>query len=183
MAYSLRQDFERLQKAMDRAPSIFNQRPWELRLVADDRVELYSDPDELLGKLLPREVVIGCGAALYNLRLAIHVAGREPSVWLLPELDAHSGQLTTLASEPTLLASVEVWTGRPNPPTDAQQELYEALWLRRTERGPYPYVPVPPTILVEMETAAAQEHAWLRTLPPPQRRQAFRALARCSTPC
>jgi hypothetical protein len=177
MAYSFTQDFARLQKVMDRATSIFNQRPWELRLVADDRVELYSDPDEHLGKLLPREVVISCGAALYNLRLAIHVAGREPSVWLFPDLDHHSSLLTTVASAPTLLASIEVWSGRPSPPSDAQQELYEALWLRRTERGPYRYVPVPPTILVEMETAAAQEHAWLRTLPPRQRRQAFHALA------
>jgi len=177
MAYSFTQDFARLQKVMDRATSIFNQRPWELRLVADDRVELYSDPDEHLGKLLPREVVISCGAALYNLRLAIHVAGREPSVWLFPDLDHHSSLLTTVASAPTLLASIEVWSGRPSPPSDSQQELYEAIWLRRTERGPYRYVPVPPTILVEMETAAAQEHAWLRTLPPRQRRQAFHALA------
>lgn len=177
MAYSFRQDFARLQKVIDRATSIFNQHPWELRLVADDRVELYSDPDEHLGKMLPREVVISCGAALYNLRLAIHVAGRDPSVWLLPDLDHHASLLTSVASAPTLLASIEVWAGRPSPPTDAQQELYEALWLRRTERGPYRYVPVPPTILVEMENAAAQEHAWMRTLPPRQARQAFRALA------
>ena len=176
MAYSFRQDFARLQKVMDRATSIFNQRPWDLRLVADDRVELYSDPDESLGKMLPREVVISCGAALYNLRLAIKVAGRKPSVWLLPDLDHHASLLTTVASEPTLLASIEVWSGHPDPPTDAQQELYEAVWLRRTDRGPYRYVPVPPTILVEMETAAAEERAWLRTLPPRQRRQAFRAL-------
>ncbi len=177
MAYSFRQDFARLQKVMDRATSIFNQRPWDLRLVADDRVELYSDPDESLGKMLPREVVISCGAALYNLRLAIKVAGRKPSVWLLPDLDHHASLLTTVASEPTLLASIEVWSGHPDPPSDAQQELYEAVWLRRTDRGPYRYVPVPPTILVEMETAAAEERAWLRTLPPRQRRQAFRALA------
>src|SRR5579859_6441253 len=105
MAYSFREDFERLRKAMDRATSIFNQRPWELRFVADDRVELYSHPDERLGKLLPREVVISCGAALYNLRLSIQVAGRKPTVWLLPELDAHSGLLTTVAAKPTRLAS------------------------------------------------------------------------------
>ncbi len=95
----------------------------------------------------------------------------------MPDLDHHASLLTTVASEPTLLASIEVWSGHPDPPTDAQQELYEAVWLRRTDRGPYRYVPVPPTILVEMETAAAEERAWLRTLPPRQRRQAFRALA------
>src|SRR5450756_2810373 len=55
-----------------------------------------------------REVVISCGAALYNLRLAIAVAGRSPSVWLLPGPDRESGLLTTVTAERTLLASVEV---------------------------------------------------------------------------
>ncbi len=179
------EEMTRLRNAMDRAPSIFGQHPWKLELATDeqgrtvrDRVELYSAPDnEDLGKLLPREVVISCGAALYNLRLAIQVAGREPSVWLLPGLDLDSGLLTTVASQETLLASVEVMPGRAAPPTDAEQELYEALWLRRTDRGPHQYVPVPPPILVEMEIAAARERCWLRALPDHQRRQALRAIA------
>jgi hypothetical protein len=178
MVYSFtHEEMTRLREAMNRAPSIFNQRPWDLRRVADDRVDLYSAPVEDLGRLLPREVVISCGAALYNLRLAIRVAGREPSVWLLPGLSLGSGLLTTVASHETLLASIEVMQGRPNPAGIADQELYEALWLRRTHRRPYQYVPVPPPILVEMETAAAHEHCWLRTLPNRQRRQALRAVA------
>lgn len=181
MTYSFTdEEMTRLREAMDRAPSILNQRPWELQRVADDRVELYSVPDQRLGELLPREVVISCGAALYNLRLAIRVAGRAPSVWLLPGLNLGSGLLTTVASQRTLLASVEVMQGRPSPPTGAEQELYEALWLRRTYRWPYQYAPVPPPILVEMEIAAAHEHCWLRTLPPGKRRQALRAVARAN---
>ena len=82
-----------------------------------------------------------------------------------------------MASQRTLLASVEVMPGRASPPTDAEQELYEALWLRRTDRSPHQYVPVPPPILVEMEIAAARERCWLRTLPDHQRRQALRAMA------
>lgn len=178
MTYSFTdEEMTRLREAMDRAPSIFNQRPWDLRRVAGDRVNLYSTPVEDLGRLLPREVVISCGAALYNLRLAIEVAGRKPSVWLLPGLSPGSGLLTTVASEETLLASIEVMQGRPNPPSTADQELYEALWLRRTYRGPYQYVPVPPPILVEMEIAAARERCWLRVLPKSQCRQALRAVA------
>lgn len=177
MSYSFEQDMPRLVKAMDRAPSIFNQRPWRLRLVANDRLELYSVPDEELGKLLPREVVISCGAALYNLRLAIEVAGRKPSVWLLPDLDNNSGLLTTVASKRTLLASIEVMPGRPAPPSVALQELYEALWLRRTDRWPYRYLPVPPPVLVEMEIAAAKERSWLRILSRRQCREALRAVA------
>jgi hypothetical protein len=122
--------------------------------------------------------VISCGAALYNLRLAIKVAGRSPSVWLLPGLDPESGLLSTVAAERTLLASVEVMPGRASRPTSAEQELYEALWLRRTDRGPFRNLPVPLPILVEMEGAAAREHGWLRTLP----RAECRRLARPSRP-
>jgi hypothetical protein len=124
--------------------------------------------------------VISCGAALYNLRLAIRVAGRKPSVWLLPELDKDSGLLTTVTAQRTLLASIEVMPGRATPPTSAQQELFEALWLRRTDRAPFPYLPVPPAILVEMEIAAAREHGWLRTLSKGQSRQLLRASVRAS---
>jgi hypothetical protein len=178
------QEMTRLRKAMDRAPSVLNQRPWDLRHATDDqgrvvydRVEVYSAPDDDLGRLLPREVVISCGAALYNLRLALRVAGRDPSVWLLPGLDLDSRLLTTVASAETLLASVEVMPGRAASPTDAEQELYEALWLRRTDRRPFRYLPIPPQILVEMENAAAHERGWLRILPPREHRRVLRAVA------
>ena len=52
MTYSFtEEEMARLRKAMARAPSIFQQRPWELQRVADDRVELYSVPDERLGSI------------------------------------------------------------------------------------------------------------------------------------
>jgi hypothetical protein len=181
MAWDLRQDIPRLRKAVDSAPSIFNQRPWELEFPASDRVDLYSAPDPTLGRRLPREVVISCGAALYNLRLAIEVAGRTPSVWLLPGLDQGSGLLTTVTEQRTLLASVEVASVRPTPPTDAEQERYEALWLRRVDGGPYPYMPVPIPILVEMEMAAAHEHGWLRIIPKAESRRLLRAAIRASS--
>ena len=176
MSWYLKQYLPQLREAVDRAPSIFNQRPWELALTADDRAELYSVPNDVLaGAGLLREAVISCGAALYNLRLAIRVAGRRPTVWLLPGLGHDSRLLDAVTGERTLLASVEVTPGRPAPPTSAEQELFEALWLRRTDRGPYRYQPVPPPILVEMEIAAAREHGWLRTLPPAEARRAMRA--------
>ena len=181
MPWYLRQYLPQLREAVDRAPSIFNQRPWELELTADDRVELYLVPNAALAENgLLREAVISCGAALYNLRLAIRVAGRQPTVWLLPGLSGDSGLLDAVTGERTLLASVEVMPGRPAKPSNAQQELYEALWLRRTDRGPYRYLPVPPPILVEMEIAAAREDGWLRTLSPADSRRARRAAIRAS---
>jgi hypothetical protein len=181
MALDLRQDISRLRKAVDSAPSIFNQRPWELHFPASDRVELYSAPDAILGSRLPREVVISCGAALYNLRLAIEVAGRTPSVWVFPGLDGGSGLLNTVTEQRTLLASVEVASARPSPPTDAKQELYEALWLRRMDDGPYQYLPVPIPIMVEMEMAAAEQHGWLRIIHKAESRRLLRAAIRASS--
>jgi len=181
MPWYVRDHMDQLQEAVDRAPSIFNQRPWELKLAADDQVDLYSVPKPVLADAgLLREAVISCGAALYNLRLAIRVHGREPINSLFPDLDQQTGLLETVAGEPTRLASVEVMPHRAAKPSTANQELYEALWLRRTDRGPYRYMPVPPPILVEMEIAAAHERGWLRTLSPAESKRARRAAIRAS---
>jgi hypothetical protein len=178
--YTFTNDMPRLRRAMDTATSLLNQRLWDLRLVAEDRVELYSLPEPTLGKLLPREVVISCGAALYNLRLAIEVAGWEPTVWPLPNLDLESGLLARMTTEPTLLASVEVVLPRAAQSNIAEQEMYEAMWLRRTNRLPDQQLPVPLPILVEMENAAAHERAWLRILNGRQRRAVLRAVQQAS---
>ena len=103
---------------------------------------------------LAREFAISCGAALFNLRLAIRVAGHDLAVWLLPDPEHDSA----------LLASVEIVTGRIKKPTIAEQELYEAIWRRHTNRWPYTIVPVPLPIIVDMEHAAGEEDASLRLL-------------------
>jgi hypothetical protein len=180
MVYSFKQDMPRLVRAMDTATSLLNQRLWDLRLVAEDRVELYSLPEPVLGRVLPREVVISCGAALYNLRLAIEVAGWEPTVWLLPGLDLESGLLSRMTTEPTLLASVEVVLPHSTQSTVAEEEMYEALWLRRTARVLDQQLPVPLPILVEMENAAAHERGWLRILSGRQRQRVLRAVEQAS---
>jgi hypothetical protein len=173
-------DMARIIEAVQSAPSVFSQRPWEVRLAgeAHDRVDLYADPGQDLGTLLPREVAISCGAALYNLRLAIKVAGRTPSVWLLPGLDGESPLIDHLGAERVLVASVEVMPGRSEPPTAGVQELYEAIWVRATDRNPYALLPVPLPLLVEMEDAAAEEHGWLRTLHPREAKRMLREAAR-----
>jgi hypothetical protein len=158
---------KRIGDAVDSAPSIFDERPWFLRIVADDRVELHLDyPDQDLS-LLPRDVAISCGAALYNLRLAIRVAGHAVSEWLVPDLGRDS----------TLLASVEITTSRTQPPSDAEQELYEAIAYRHSGEEPYLLLPVPAPMLVEMEDAAAAEDGWLRAVHPKDARRLLRATA------
>ena len=154
-------DMARIVEAVQSAPSVFNQRPWDVQLAgeAQDRVDLYANPGSALGTLLPREVAISCGAALYNLRLAIRVAGRAPSIWLLPGLDRESPLINHLDAGRVLVASVEIMPGRSAPPGAGVQELYEAMWLRRTDRNPYTALPVPLALLVEMEDAPPRSTA------------------------
>ena len=171
-------DLKQIAEAVQKAPSIFNSQPWSLKMPADDRIELYARLDEpgdedqspwgispsADGKRrldpLAREFAISCGAALYNLRLAVRVAGHDLAVQLLPHL----------AHDSTLLASVEVMTQRVKAPTRAEQELYEAIWRRHTNRWPHTIVPAPLPIIVAMEDAATQEGASLRLLHPHQAR-------------
>lgn len=174
-------DIERIRQAADCAPSIFNQRPWEVCLNADDqdRVEVYAAPDPDLGARLPREVVISCGAALYNVRLAIRVMGHTPSVWTVPGLDREE-LVNSLPAGRVRLATVEVLAARPTPTTAGVEELYEALWLRHTNRSPYDLLPVPLPLLVEMEDAAAEEHGWLRVMHRHEQKRLLREVARAN---
>jgi len=125
----------------------------------DGRRDRWTVPGSLLRPdPLIREEMISCGAALYNLRLAIRVAGHDLSVWLLPDV----------RRDPTLPASVEIVTARVHPATWGVQELYQAIWLRHTSREPYRILPLPMPLLVEMEDAALQEDGWLRMVHPRQ---------------
>jgi nitroreductase len=160
---------ERIAETVQQAPSVFNTQPWSFRIVGADRIELRANLgerdrvnrgrwDRWLKSDMPhpdplaREFAISCGAALFNLRLAIRVAAHDLAVWLLPDLERDS----------TLLASVEIVTGRIKKPTLEEQELFEAIWRRHTNRRPY--IPAPLPIIVAMEGAAAREGAWLRLL-------------------
>jgi hypothetical protein len=173
-------DMARIIEAVHSAPSIFGQRPWEAVLAGEgrDSVELYADADRVPHDISPREVAISCGAALYNLRLALRVAGREPSVWMLPGLDQESPLIDHLGKGRVLVASVEIMPDRIAPPNAGVQELYEAMWLRQINPGQYAAEPVPLPLLVEMEDAAAAEHGWLRILHPREQKAILRATVR-----
>jgi len=162
---------ERIAETVQQAPSVFNTQPWSFRIVAADRIQLRANLGECddvdrghWNRWLrsdmhhpdprAREFAISCGAALFNLRLAIRVAGHDLAVWLLPDP----------GRDGALLASVEIVTGRIKKPTLEEQELFEAIWRRHTNRWPYTIIPAPLPIIVAMEGAAAREGAWLRLL-------------------
>jgi nitroreductase len=144
----------RLIGAAGAAPSIHNTQPWRFRVAGDDLIEVHGDPGRMLwaADTRGRALHLSCGAALFNLRLAIRTIGAKPLIWPLPDP----------ASEPTLLASVRLAEGRP--PALAERELFESIWRRHTSRVPFAGQPIGELVRWAMEQAAAAEFAALRLL-------------------
>jgi nitroreductase len=154
-------DIERLIDAAKAAPSVLNTQPWLFQIVANDRINLRAQPERRLQHIDPegRELIISCGAALFNLGLALRVTGHDPVIWLMPA----EGKMPGDDDRAELLASVEVVTARAHPPTITEQRLYEAIWRRHTNRQPFEKDLVGFNVLAELEGAAWQEqtHLWL----------------------
>ena len=132
-----------------RAPSIHNTQPWRFRW--DGRAfELRADTHRGLSAADPegRELVLSCGAALFNLRLALRKLGFTSSLRLLPS-----------AEDPRLLARVTV---EPGLPADVRtRRMYAALTRRHTHRGSFEDRPLSAELAVQLQRAAEDENASL----------------------
>ena len=106
-----------------------NTQPWLFKL-ADDRIEIYADTARNLGTFDPylREMHIGLGCAVENMMLAAAANGHEAKLTLV------DGTLEPIpaAPRPILAATVEL---APGP--RRQDELYDAIPRRHTNRAPY----------------------------------------------
>ncbi|MFR9731151.1 Acg family FMN-binding oxidoreductase [Saccharopolyspora sp. MS10] len=140
-----------------RAPSLHNRQPWLFR-VAPDVIGLYADPSRRMPGTDPedRELRLGCGAALLNLRLALEHVGVRPLVTLLPR-----------SAEPALLA--EVRRGGSVRVGAEQSSLLRAITTRRTNRHPFLPTPVPKVHRNELVSSVTSEHGWLHVIDRPQR--------------
>ncbi|MCA2229263.1 Acg family FMN-binding oxidoreductase [Nonomuraea aurantiaca] len=145
----------RLLVAAGQAPSVHNTQPWRFA-VSGEEISLRADPDRRLRVSDPRgrSQHVSCGAALFNLRLAVRVTGRRPLVWLLPNPD----------EEPRLLAAVRMADAAPA--SGEQRELYDLIPVRRTSREPFFERQVPLPVLAELRIAASREGAHLLLLDP-----------------
>jgi hypothetical protein len=136
-------------RAAIRAPSLHNSQPWRFRRCHDE-IHVLADPSRTppvadAGGWATR---IACGAATYNLQLALAVDGQPMVVRWRPD-----------ANEPTLMAVLR--PSEPRPPTPHQLRLYQAIPRRHSNRRPFLPRPVPVEVRLAMVTAAGEEGAWM----------------------
>lgn len=138
------------------APSVHNSQPWLFRLL-EDTVELHGDPTRRLpvGDPTDRELRIACGAAAFNLHLALRQQGWSTAVNLSSARDLTAGPLAVVAAE------------QPRPPSPAETELYEAIPRRHSNRYPFLDTAVPQDIRAALVAAAREEGCFLALLESP----------------
>jgi hypothetical protein len=144
-----------LLEAATAAPSVHNSQPWQFE-VGPRSVDLYADRDRQLtvADASGRSLLISCGAALFNLRVAADHLGFHPRVRLLPT-----------PSDPTHVARFDVDHRHHRP--GLMEDLYPAIWSRRTNRYPFWNRRIPRAVLSRMEEAVALENAVLRVYDDP----------------
>ncbi|GAA3655075.1 Acg family FMN-binding oxidoreductase [Streptomyces chitinivorans] len=142
------------------APSMHNTQPWRFRyLRSEGAFQVRAD----FGRALPhadpdgRALHISCGAALFNLRVALAHEGLRPVTRLLPDPD-----------DPALLAVV-----RPAGPGDGEGggsggdgedgigALHPAVHRRHTSRRPFTGAEIPQALRTALSDAALREGALL----------------------
>lgn len=139
------------------APSSHNTQPWTFE-IRDGAVELYADRTRALPVADPedRALIVSCGAALFNLRVALRRFGYAAEVEVLPP------EMLPDPDYPDLLAIV-----RPDDrmePTEEDLALFRAIPERRTNRMPFEDRAVPESVLSALGDAAADEGARLRVV-------------------
>ncbi|MEU3098183.1 nitroreductase [Streptomyces sp. NPDC006967] len=136
------------------APSMHNAQPWRFRYLSAERLLLLrADPERAMPHSDPdnRALHIGCGAALFNLRVACAHAGLVADTELLPE-----------PGDPLLLAAVRLSAPLPHRPADVElSRLHPAVRERHTSRHPFAETDIPGEVRATLQSAAAQEGAVL----------------------
>lgn len=145
---------ERILRAAASAPSVYNTQPWQVD-VTGDTVTLRADAARQLRHSDPhgREMLISCGAFLFNARTAARRDSLTAVVRVLPDPD-----------DKLLVAEIELEPG-PVPNTD-ELELSVAIERRTTSRVPFDDQPLFTDVLMSILQAARDEGAELRLIQP-----------------
>ncbi|MDF5754252.1 hypothetical protein [Spongiactinospora sp. TRM90649] len=134
------------------APSLHNTQPW-IFAVSGDEISLRADTERRLrlADAEGREMLISCGAALFNLRTSLRASGVEPVVRVLPDPD-----------RPALVARVRA--GDFAVPDETSRLLNAEIERRRTHRAGFTSLPVPERLVRDLERQAVAEGARLRVI-------------------
>lgn len=138
-----------------RAPSLHNSQPWRFGL-HDGGIEVRSDPARRVTTGGPVDmgdwaVHIACGAAVFNLQLALAVLDAPARVIRLPYVD-----------RPDVLARLVPDPSRPATPFE--KDLYAAVARRYSSRLPFFPDPVPGQLRWRLVQAARDEGTWLELI-------------------
>ena len=137
------------------APSGHNTQPWLFK-VKDGIIELYADRRRALPVVDPndRELVMSCGAALFNLRVALWHFGYEDLLEVFPSPD-----------DEDLLAKMRM--GARIKPTAENDLLFGNISARHTNRQAFEDRPVPDSLMEKLFIAAGAEGALRPSVAPP----------------
>jgi nitroreductase len=140
------------------APSRNNTQPWQFE-IAGDELRAYADTSRTLPVSDPdgRQLLMSCGAALLNLRLAAAHFGHATSLEILP---GHR--------QDGLLARVRLEERSASTP--AVEEMFRAISRRRTNRLPLDGREPPEGLVTALLREARREGVSLRPVEPHQRR-------------
>ncbi|MGC9543511.1 hypothetical protein [Streptomyces sp. UG1] len=156
-----------LARAASLAPSPHNCQPWLFAEEGRDHgfeVYLHGGRRMILTDPGGREAVIACGAALFNVRMAVRQLGFQPAVELLP-----TGNSSHLA---------HVAYAAHAPATPEETVMAGAMPHRHTHRGPFGPDPVPDTLLDELHEHVRAEGAELLVIDEPEKLRLLADLVR-----
>ncbi len=141
-----------------RAPSVHNTQPWRWK-IGEDRLELHADRSRQLPVIDPsgRAMLVSCGSALVQARIALQAAGYAVNVVREPD-PADRDHLATLSV-----------TG-PAEVTPEIRRLADAAARRRTDRRPFADRALDVDTSETLREAAAAEGAMLQEVRRPDDR-------------
>jgi nitroreductase len=140
------------------APSVHNTQPWRFHH-GEHEISISANNERQLRVADPhgREMMISCGAALFNMRVALRYLGWVPKVQVLPDHEL-----------PNLVARV-TWDQQV-PALGYEKELFDQIARRRTHRGGFDSTPLPDDLLATLPEQAAKESATLSLVTQDRRR-------------